>query len=216
MYEDPGWQALIDQIVEADKRTGRTSALGNISDYAFKEFIKCPGLVVAVREAKSRPSNQKMQATEILRSGIRKTRDTLCGLHAKLVTSLTVYTEDGVHLDRQGFIGYILADVADSFSSYTLHDIYSGIVLLNRLLVSLTPDLYRFLVGTDVDIYSSHYDNINMTCGSEFADGKCESFTAAFSHKQNSVQERLDRTATSMGMVGIQTMYSYSTVSVGS
>jgi hypothetical protein len=241
MFEDPEWQRLIDQTIEANERNGRTSVLGDISEYAFKEIVKCPGLIVAVREELHRLSSNnrrrpegKQTTTDIipLLNRIRSVRDTLCGLHAKLAESLTIYnsnnnTQNGIyHADssnnnssRQKFLGYLPAEFVDSFSSYTLHGMHSAIVLLDQLVRCLMQpplpaqdhhhSVVRVRAAADIEIWPDD-DNINKMAASgssRFTDWKCKSLvTEAFTQQQgySSAQDWLDHIAMSMGMAGVQ------------
>jgi hypothetical protein len=145
--EQPEWQALGEAIAADNAKQPDSSLFTDISERAFREIAKLPGYVGRVQDLWRLPVKKQVQLRPTLVQNITACRATLRGIHTEY--GIVVATQghrsggkdkkDDQDSRQTKFIGPIPYDFFDGFTSLSMKGIRSGIVLLNQLLMVLTP-----------------------------------------------------------------------------
>ncbi|KKA18086.1 hypothetical protein T310_7970 [Rasamsonia emersonii CBS 393.64] len=144
--ERPEWQQLSETIGADNAKQPDSSLFTDIAERAFREIVKLPGFVKRVQDLWELPAKKQAQLRPALVQNITACRATLRGIHTEfgiaVATQGSRSSSDGSEQDSQEtrFIGPIPYDFFDGFASLSIKGIRSGIILLNQLLMILTPE----------------------------------------------------------------------------
>lgn len=144
--ERPEWQGLSEAIAADNAKKPDSSLFTDIAERAFREIVRLPGFVKRVQDLWELPAEKQAQLRPALVHNITACRATLRGIHTEfgiaVATQGSRSSSDGSDQDSHEtkFIGPIPYDFFDGFASLSIKGIRSGIILLNQLLMILTPE----------------------------------------------------------------------------
>ncbi|RAO67236.1 uncharacterized protein BHQ10_003248 [Talaromyces amestolkiae] len=149
LLEQREWQAMSEQIEAENARRPDSSVFTEIAERAFREMVKLPGMLKRVKELWEMPPVNQYLVRPQLKQELATVRAALRGLHTEL--SITVATHGGPdnpaatisHHKRakETFVGPVSYKFFDGFSALAIRGIRSGIVLVDQLLLLLTPEM---------------------------------------------------------------------------
>lgn len=149
LLEQREWQAMSERIEAENARRPDSSVFTEIAERAFREMVKLPGMLKRVKELWEMPPVNQFLVRPQLKQELAKVRAALRGLHAEL--GITVATHGGpdnpaASISHQGdkkemFVGPVSYKFFDGFSALAIRGIRSGIVLVDHLLLLLTPEM---------------------------------------------------------------------------
>lgn len=149
LLEQREWQAMSEQIEAENARRPDSSVFTEIAERAFREMVKLPGMLKRVKELWEMPPVNQFLVRPQLKQELATVRAALRGLHTEL--GITVATHGGPdnpaatisHHRRvkETFVGPVLYKFFDGFSALAIRGIRSGIVLVDQLLLLLTPEM---------------------------------------------------------------------------
>lgn len=149
LLEQREWQAMSERIEAENARRPDSSVFTEIAERAFREMVKLPGMLKRVKELWEMPSVNQFLVRPQLKQELATVRAALRGLHAEL--GITVATHGGpdnpaatiADDQKKGdiFVGPVSYKFFDGFSALAIRGIRSGIVLVDHLLLLLTPEM---------------------------------------------------------------------------
>lgn len=147
IFEQYEWQEMNETIAAENAKKPDSSLFGDIIERAFREMVKVPGLLKRVKDLWQAPPIDQYSLRPELKQDLAAIRASLRGLHTEL--GITVAThggpdyKDGVMPNdmRSMFVGPLPHIFDDKASFLAIRGIRAGIVLVNELLLLLTPDL---------------------------------------------------------------------------
>lgn len=150
LLEQREWQAMSERIEAENARRPDSSVFTEIAERAFREMVKLPGMLKRVKELWEMPPVNQFLVRPQLKQELATVRAALRGLHAEL--GITVATHGGSNnpaatiSPRQGdkkemFVGPVSYEFFDGFSALAIRGIRSGILLVDHLLLLLTPEM---------------------------------------------------------------------------
>jgi len=132
--EEPEWQSLNKQIAMENAKQPDSSVYTDITERAFREVVKLPGLV---QRSELLVRNKNTHDHFKLLEEVLATRASLRGIHTEF--SMTVSTLRAGHEMCEEFIGPIPHHFFDGFSTLSMQGIRSATVILNYLVIILDP-----------------------------------------------------------------------------
>lgn len=222
--EQDEWQEMSEAIAAENAKQPDSSLFTEIAERAFRQMVKVPGFYKRVKQAWNTGSSRQESR---LRQELISIRASLRALHTEF--GITVATHGGPDNkdatfanDRRGeFIGPVPYAFFDGFSSLAIRGIRQGIILVNELLIVLSPDLQQ-LLREEVNV---------LTRGDELSSGSispqsdissctpksyesCSSTSSTFpvqieslmtpQYRQGPNSGWIDTIATSYGMLGVR------------
>ncbi|KAH8692339.1 hypothetical protein BGW36DRAFT_387425, partial [Talaromyces proteolyticus] len=171
LLEQPEWQTMSEFIAADNAKQPDSSLFTDIAERAFREMVRVPGFVKRVKDLwEAPPEKQILLGPQLLQELVRL-RAALRGLHTEF--GITVATHGGpdnkdatfANDRRREFVGPIPYVFFDGFSSLAIRGMRSGIILVDELLILLTPDPHnRDILREEVNIFSQ-VDDINSSTG---------------------------------------------------
>ncbi|KAL1966157.1 hypothetical protein VTN77DRAFT_4709 [Rasamsonia byssochlamydoides] len=138
--EQPEWQALSEAIGADNAKQPDSSLITDIAERAFREMTKLPGYVKRVRDLWELPARKQAQLRPALVQNITASRATLRGIYTEFGIAVATHSSSEKDPRQTEFIGPIPYDFFDGFASLSMKGIRSGIILLNQILMLLTPE----------------------------------------------------------------------------
>lgn len=146
LLEQREWQAISERIEVENARRPDSSVFTEITERAFREMVKLPGMLKRVRELWEMPPVNQFLLRPQLKQELAALRAALRGLHAEL--GITVATHGGPDTPtaiagqkKDMFVGPVLYRFFDGFTALAIRGIRTGIILVNHLLLLLTPEM---------------------------------------------------------------------------
>lgn len=150
LLEQREWQAMSERIEAENARRPDSSVFTEIAERAFREMVKLPGMLKRVKDLWEMPPVNQFLVRPQLKQELAMLRAALRGLHAEL--GITVATHGGPdnpaatassagQKKRDMFVGPVSYKFFDGFSALAIRGIRSGIVLVDYLLLLLTPEM---------------------------------------------------------------------------
>lgn len=150
LLEQREWQAMSERIEVENARLPDSSVFTEIAERAFREMVTLPGMLKRVKELWEMPPVNQFLVRPQLKQELATLRAALRGLHAEL--GITVATHGGPdnpaatiasagREKRDMFVGPVSYRFFDGFSALAIRGIRSGIVLVDHLLLLLTPEM---------------------------------------------------------------------------
>ncbi|KAJ5116996.1 hypothetical protein N7456_001344 [Penicillium angulare] len=149
--EEPEWQALNEQIAAENAKQPNSSVHTDITERAFREVVKLPGLVRRVSKQPSVVANVRRRGRNwpSVLVDVLATRAALRGIHTEFSMSVSTLrsgaaggqesTSTSTSQSGSGFIGPIPHHFFDGFSRLSIQGIRSAILLLNYMVIILDP-----------------------------------------------------------------------------
>jgi hypothetical protein len=132
--EEPEWQFLNKQIATENAKQPDSSVYTDITERAFREIVKLPGLVQrSALLARRKDTHDHFK----LLDEVLATRAALRGIHTEF--SMTVSTLRAGREMCERFIGPIPHHFFDGYSALSMQGIRSATVILNYLVIILDP-----------------------------------------------------------------------------
>jgi hypothetical protein len=146
LLEQREWQAMSERIEVENARRPDSSVFTEIAERAFREMVKLPGMLKRVKELWEMPPVNQFLVRPQLKQELATVRAALRGLHTEL--GITVATHGGpdnpaatAGQKRDMFVGPVSYRFFEGFSALAIRGIRSGIVLVDHLLLLLTPEM---------------------------------------------------------------------------
>ncbi|KAJ5261041.1 hypothetical protein N7478_011636 [Penicillium angulare] len=143
--EETEWQALNEKIAAENAKQPNSSVHTDITERAFREVVKLPGLVRRVSKLEQpRPSGRanvrrrKRNRPSVL-VDVLTIRAALRGIFTEFSMAVSTLRSGQDSTSTAGFIGPIPHHFFDGFSRLSIQGIRSAILLLNYLVIILDP-----------------------------------------------------------------------------
>lgn len=136
--EDEEWKQIIPQMIEDEKRRGKSSRLGALIDYAGYEIARCPGFVKRTRSLVAKIDASDDERESLVKS-ITECQRTLYEYQAEMTAGVTTSRKS----QETDFAGVISADLVGPLWDYTMQGVNAAIAILNQLLTVLRADRTR-------------------------------------------------------------------------
>lgn len=149
LFEQREWQDMSEQIEAENARRPDSSVFTEIAERAFREMVKLPGMLKRVKELWEMPPVTQFLVRPQIKQELATVRAALRGLHTEL--GITVATHGGPdnpdatishhRREKEMFVGPVSYKFFDGFSALAIRGMRSGIVLVDQLLLLLTPEM---------------------------------------------------------------------------
>ncbi|KAE8355914.1 hypothetical protein BDV28DRAFT_128097 [Aspergillus coremiiformis] len=190
--EGEEWRTMNRAALMAEEREGKGSPLGEITENAFGEVLRCPGYWVRTREVIAGEASESSR--ESLAAEIRCSRDILRGLQRRLAALIELRLHGSALQKRHALDGPIPEPFVHSISHQSLQGMDSALALLDQLLVLLTASKIRLPSMGDPIPVQSPWDTVTYRPAAE-----------ATSTDEVKSLDWLDQLALSMGTLALKT-----------
>ncbi|KAJ5359796.1 hypothetical protein N7517_008987 [Penicillium concentricum] len=144
--ENEEWRSALPLTLEDEERRGTSCGLGQLTDYAFNEIVRCPGFLAKTKALVASPRTTNA-ARDNLMDAINISRKILGDVEIQIMAGVKADRE-GNKKESQAFFGLIPLSTQDASVNYTLEGVQSAIALLRQLSVLLVSDRSRQKIVT--------------------------------------------------------------------
>lgn len=148
LLEQREWQAVSERIEVENARRPDSSVFTEIVERAFREMVKLPGMLKRVKDLWEMPPVKQFLVRPQLKQELAALRAALRGLHAEMGISVATHRSPSnptatisQREKKEMFVGPVSYKFFDGFSALTIRGMRSGIVLVDHLLLLLTPEM---------------------------------------------------------------------------
>jgi hypothetical protein len=139
--ENEEWRSARSLTLEDEERRGTSCGLGQLTDYAFNEIVRCPGFLAKTKALVASPRTTDAERDNLM-DAINSSREILSDVEIQIMAGVKA-DHQGNKKESQAFFGLIPLFTKEASVNFTLEGIQSAIALLRQLSVLLVSDRSR-------------------------------------------------------------------------